>query len=241
MHPALAAPVSILRSLLNTGTNVTCPVCNRSFRRFIPGGGINRRPDARCPACDALERHRLFGLFLRRTTNLLTRNQVLLHFAPERCFRQLFKNSANGEYVTADLQSPLAEVHTDITALVFPDRRFDALICLHVLEHIADDAAALKELFRVLKPGGTAYILTPVEQSLEKTIEDREGSTAEERTERFDAPDHLRKYGRDFVQRIGSAGFRVEAIDFYKELKPEERKKYGLIPGEFIYRCTRPA
>ncbi len=223
-----------------TGNNVTCPVCNRSFRRFIPGGN-DRRPNARCPSCDALERHRLFGLFLRRRTSLLTGNQHLLHFAPERCFRHLFPVRQRDSYITADLESPLAAIHTDITNLIFTDQQFDSIICLHVLEHISSDVAALAELYRVLKPGGEALIMTPVDQTLEITEEDREGSTAEERTLRFGAPDHLRLYGRDFSKRMVNAGFSVEVVDLYRELDEATRRRHALLPEELIYRCTRPA
>lgn len=228
-----------LRAVRYTGNNVTCPVCNRSFRKFIPGGN-DRRPNARCPACDALERHRLFGLFLKRKTSLLSGNQPLLHFAPERCFWHLFSGRQRDRYITADLQSPLAAVHTDITNLVFTDQQFDAIICLHVLEHISSDVAALGELYRVLKPGGEVLIMTPVDQTLELTVEDREDSTEEERTRRFGAPDHLRLYGRDFSKRLENAGFSVEAVDFYGELDDATRRRYVLLPEELIYRCTKP-
>ena len=41
-----------------------------------------------------------------------------------------------------------------ITAIEFNDCSFDAVLCQHVLMNIEDKAAAVKELFRVLKPGG---------------------------------------------------------------------------------------
>lgn len=47
------------------------------------------------------------------------------------------------------------------TGLDFPDGFFDAVICMGVLERVADDGAALAEMVRVLKPGGTLIVTVP--------------------------------------------------------------------------------
>ena len=49
----------------------------------------------------------------------------------------------------------------DATQLPFNDCSFDKIIASEVLEHIHDDDEALRELFRVLKPGGTIAITVP--------------------------------------------------------------------------------
>ena len=49
----------------------------------------------------------------------------------------------------------------DATRLPFPDATFDRIIASEVMEHIPDDRAALDELARVLKPGGTIAITVP--------------------------------------------------------------------------------
>ncbi|HZM30429.1 MAG TPA: methyltransferase domain-containing protein [Acidimicrobiales bacterium] len=49
----------------------------------------------------------------------------------------------------------------DATALPFTDARFDRIIAAEVLEHISDDAAAISELVRVLRPGGTMAVTVP--------------------------------------------------------------------------------
>ena len=49
----------------------------------------------------------------------------------------------------------------DITKLRFPDSSFDKIVCTEVLEHIDDDKTAIKELYRVLKPGGVIAITVP--------------------------------------------------------------------------------
>ncbi len=54
-----------------------------------------------------------------------------------------------------------AAVNGDGTRLPFPDDTFDRIICSEVLEHIPDDSAALRELFRILKPGGRLAATVP--------------------------------------------------------------------------------
>ena len=49
----------------------------------------------------------------------------------------------------------------DLTRLDFADDSFDMILLNEVLEHVPDDTGALRELLRVLKPGGTFILLTP--------------------------------------------------------------------------------
>jgi len=52
-------------------------------------------------------------------------------------------------------------VNGDALRLPFPDATFDRIIASEVMEHIPDDAGAARELFRVLKPGGTMAVTVP--------------------------------------------------------------------------------
>ena len=81
--------------------------------------------------------------------------------APEECLQRRLQGFFR--YVSADWNSPLASLHADLTLLPFDAGAFDAIICNHVLEHIAQDWLALSELRRVLKPSGWACIQVPVE------------------------------------------------------------------------------
>ncbi len=52
-------------------------------------------------------------------------------------------------------------VQFDITKCPLPDSSFEGIVLLNVLEHIEDDLKALREVYRLLKPGGLAYIEVP--------------------------------------------------------------------------------
>ena len=54
-----------------------------------------------------------------------------------------------------------AAVQGDALHLPFPDGSFDRVICSEVLEHIPEDRGAMRELARVLRPGGTMAITVP--------------------------------------------------------------------------------
>ncbi|GAB4483178.1 MAG: hypothetical protein Kow00124_32470 [Anaerolineae bacterium] len=51
--------------------------------------------------------------------------------------------------------------HQDATALTLPDESFDRVVCISVIEHIPDDRAAIREMARVLRPGGLLALTTP--------------------------------------------------------------------------------
>lgn len=203
MTPARALRAVRRRVLARAPGFVRCTVCGHAARRFEPHG-IKARPNARCQQCHLLERHRLLWVLLEELT--ATPPQRLLHVAPEPGLRpHLVKRSRH--YVTIDLMRSDVTARADLTRLPFADGAFDALICSHVLEHIPDDAAAMAELRRVLRPGGWGVIDSPLRMSV-PTDEDVDASP-DERTRRFGQPDHVRYYGSDFPERLRAAGFAV--------------------------------
>jgi SAM-dependent methyltransferase len=137
-------------------------------------------------------------------------------------------------YITADLESPLARVHFDVQAIPFPDESFDVIFCNHVLEHVADDRAAMREMWRVMRPGGWGVMLSPVDISRTKTFEDDTIVDRRERTRLFGQYDHRRVYGTDYADRLREAGFTVGERDYFAELTPGEQRRYGL-RSEILY------
>ena len=136
------------------GNRYTDPIDGRSFRKLMPYGYEKLRDNVLSPSTFSLERHRLLWLFLK-TTDFFKGNKKVLHFAPEQAFFNRFKKMKNLDYVTTDINSPLADVKADICNLPFEDNTFDFILCNHVLEHIEDDVKDINELYRVMKPGGS--------------------------------------------------------------------------------------
>lgn len=221
------------------GRGRECPICGAHYRKFMPYGytDAGSRENALCPSCLSLERHRLLWLWLQKHSDLFDTRPRILHIAPEVClmrrFRKLYKDCAE-EYITADLESPLADLKMDIQAIPLADQSVDVIFCNHILEHVADDRLAMREMYRVMRDGGWGIMLSPVDLSLDKTFEDDSITDPEERTRIFGQYDHRRNYGRDYADRLREAGFEVEEVDYATTFSPEERLKYGL-RTEIIY------
>ncbi|MDQ2657631.1 MAG: methyltransferase domain-containing protein [Bacteroidota bacterium] len=229
--PALKVAAVFLR-----GSTVTCPICEHSFRKFLPYGRINPRPNALCPNCLSLERHRLIWLYLQEKTDFFKRQQSVLHIAPEACFIPRFEKIHREKYVTADLESPLAKVKMDIHRMPFADESFDCVLCNHVLEHVTDDIAAMKEIARVLKPGGFAILLVPFFAPVpDKTVSDPSVTDRRMREKLFGQDDHVRRYGNDYPVRIEQAGLSAVEDRFVDPLGKDQRLSYGVSNGEIIF------
>jgi SAM-dependent methyltransferase len=223
-------------SILYAGNNVLCPVCNSSFRKFLPYGRINPRPNALCPNCQSLERHRLIWLYLQRETDFFKTSKHVLHIAPEACFINPFEKLHGDKYITADIESPLAKVKMDIHNIPFNNDSFEVVLCNHVLEHVTDDIKAMSEIQRVLKTGGFAVMQVPFFNPVpEKTFEDFSITDARAREKAFGQDDHVRKYGNDYSARIARAGLKPIESNFVDTQSEQERQRYGLVKGETLY------
>jgi SAM-dependent methyltransferase len=204
----------------------------------IVGGGY--RENVSCPRCFSIDRERLIYLFLKRNKPNLFENKIrLLHVAAEKAIRKTFRRLPNIDYLTADLNSPLADIKMDITDINQNDNTFDIIICNHVLEHILDDEKAMSELFRVLKPGGFAILQVPLSYLIENTIEDPSITKPEDREKLFGQRNHVRIYGKDYKKLLEQVGFSVEFYDFIAELGKQDAHKYGLLKDEKIFLCQK--
>ena len=221
------------------GNSVECPIDGRTYRKFLPYGRLQSRPNALCPSSLSLERHRLMWLFLKNKTNFFTDNIKLLHIAPELCFMKIFEEMKNVEYITGDIESPLAKVKMDVHQIPFDDNSLDVVFCNHVMEHLDDDIKAMSEINRVLKPGGWAIIQSPVYLYLEKTLEDPSVTNPLEKERLFGQNDHMRKYGKDYGDRLRRGGFKVTEDNYLDELAEEVRTRYALPDEEIIYFCEK--
>lgn len=227
----LARP--ILATILK-GNKYTDPIDNKSFRSFLPYGYGNQRPNVLSPSTLSLERHRLLWLYLKNETEFFTANKNVLHFAPEQCFLERFRQLKNINYTTTDLLSPIADVKADICDLPFEDNSYDIILCNHVLEHIPDDTKAMQELYRVMKPGGYGVFQIPQDLSRAETFEDNSITDKAERAKIFGQYDHVRIYGRDYFDKLRSIGFTVEEVDYTAKLSEDDIDTYRLAKGEII-------
>lgn len=226
-------------SLFYLGNKFYCIVCNTHFRKLLPYGRLKSRKNALCPNCLSLERHRLMWYYLKKDTRFFTQKLKILHFAPEICFANRFKQLKNLKYITADLDSPWAMIKMDIHNIQFEDNNFDVVFCNHVMEHVENDLKAMREIYRVLKPSGWAIIQSPQDWNLETTYEDKSIKKPRDREKHFGQADHLRIYGKDYGKRLSSAGFNVEENKLVYNLNKEEVTKNCFSANEIIYVCKK--
>lgn len=223
-----------LLALYYSGNKFQDPIDGKRFRSFLPYGYENPRENVLSPSTLSLERHRLLWIFLKNETNFFKNQLKVLHFAPEQAFYKIFKKLTNLEYVTTDLNSPLADVKADICNLPFKDESFDVILCNHVLEHIPDDQKAMQELFRVLKKGGWGIFQIPQDLTRDKTFEDNSITDKKERAKIFGQYDHVRIYGRDYFEKLRNIGFTVREIDLTSQMSDTLVSQYRLAKGEII-------
>jgi len=219
------------------GNNVECPVCEKSFRKFLSyGSDVAHRENILCPFDLTLERHRVMWLYLKNKSDFFTHpNLKVMHIAPEQCFYPKFKKQKNLIYTTGDLVSPLADLHFDLHNIPLEDNQYDVVFCNHVMEHVKDDLQCMKELHRIMKPGGWGIMQVPIDASRTETYEDWSITDPKEREKHFWQYDHVRLYGLNYPKRLEEAGFRVEIVDFSKELPPEKFERYRIPKTELLY------
>jgi SAM-dependent methyltransferase len=237
LKPVLRTARDLVYRVIYRGTGRVCPVCDNQVREFAPFG-IERRSDAMCPHCGALERHRLLWLFFERHTDLFDgRPKRMLHIAPERSLASRLRQRLDGGYLSGDLHDPKADIKLDVTQIDFPADTFDVIYCSHVLEHVPDDRRAMAEMWRVLKPSGWAVIIVPV--TSEATFEDPSVIDPAERLRLFGQQDHVRRYGPDVASRLIDAGFDVRLFGPLDVADEMEMQLFGLAGGGDIFCCTK--
>ncbi len=210
-----------------------CPCCG--FHGRFDQGGLANRPGAICPGCGSAERHRLLQL-AHDASFVSFSGKSILHFAAETAISSLIRGSKPARYLTADIQPDRCDIALNIEAIDQPDASFDVVVCSHVLEHV-DDAKALREIFRILRPSGYLVAMIPIIEGWTETFEDPSKVTPEDRELYFGQHDHVRWYGADSRDRMRAAGFE---LDEFAALGPDS-VRYGLIRGETVFRAAKPA
>ena len=237
-----------LKLRLNKGNKYVCPFCHYQAKKLAPiglsipvlkekqvvGGGYRL---GGCLKCGSFDRERLILVYFEMELKLFERNRdiKILHIAPEKKLTRVLLERYLENYICGDLFTPGYE-HADhvqninVLDIPFEDNYFDLVICNHVLEHIPNDIDAMKELYRVLKIGGTAILQVPISRNSEVTFEDFSITDPKEREVVFGQFDHVRIYGQDYPTRLEKSGFKVERINISKKYE-----KIGLNQDEDIF------
>ena len=226
---------------MHFGFAFRCPICRSRLKRFLPAG-VPPRANALCPVCGAVERHRLIWYVIRQKRLLSpvpSRHQIrLLHVAPEDCLRDKFENRVDVDYWSSSLDGNNTRVSFDITRPKIDDNFFDAILCSHVLEHVIDDRLAIRSFYRILKPNGWAILQIPIDMTRDTTYEDWAIETPEGREIAFGQYDHVRIYGRDYLQRLTDAGFKAEII-YSGHLPGRGTRRFGFDDTEPVFFCMK--
>jgi len=224
------------------GSRYACPLCGKSFRRFLPSGldiavlekfnivGAGSRANALCPNCHSNERERLVYLYLQHTGLLNNTEMTILHIAPEPNLQKVLQSSEHiRRYVPGDLHEERVAVRLDIRNMPIQEGMVELAICNHVLEHVPDDLSAMEEIFRAIAPGGTAILQVPYSTEIEASYEDPAVTEPEERETVFGQRDHVRIYAlNSYLDRLSGVGFQTKLFQFPDQVI----QQYALNPDE---------
>lgn len=198
----------------------------------IAGGGLRRR--VLCPVCRANDRMRWIDFVIGQMTDIYTGRRRILHIAPEYCVERKIRQNRSAEYITGDIMPGKADRVVDLTAMKFPDSRFDYIIANHVLEHVEDEARAMGEIRCCLKDGGRFFFSVPVCLD-RKTFAVGRNLSASERLAYYGQKDHCRLYGMDVAAHIEQYGFGVREYAVNRYLQEEEIREKRLLWNDRVY------
>jgi predicted SAM-dependent methyltransferase len=183
----------------------------------------------------------MLALYVKNIQKLLQKSPIL-DIAPTISTSYIFNNRYYLRYLSVDLDSPIADAHMDLTNLGIKHNVIEFIVCYHVLEHIKNDTKAIQELFRVLKPGGTAILQVPFSGANDQTFESDEYDSTDRvmNMELYSHPTHVRRYGEiDYLAKLISIGFEVQLDTYVNSFSDNEKKKYGLDKNEILFCCKR--
>lgn len=234
-----------------------CCICNSRVRRFLPyKNGLSGVPfrmvelavigsdveNFECPVCRAHDRERHLFMYLGATGQWQKMSGArILHLAPEQNLQHFIVSSGPAEYVRGDLFPSHSYIEQiNLENLKYPDNHFDFVMANHVLEHVNDDAQALREIFRVLAPGGRAILQTPYASGLAETFENPEILSEQARLQAYGQEDHLRLYGCDIKERFEASGLRSEMRTHSDVLSDVQSGKMGVNASEPFFMFLKP-
>ncbi len=250
-------------SFMNMFNRYYCPICKNKLNKFISITDhltqqfklysfpysiddfetLNHRSYT-CPHCESSDRDRLIYKFMNKSISELNSKHgtlSILEFAPSPTLKDAVKKLDDKiSYSSADLYMPEADKKVDICHMKesYKDNSFDFIICSHVLEHVEDDFAAMKELRRILRKTGKLIVLVPI---IDKDIFDEDISEKDEkeRWRKFAQGDHLRLYSKkEFINRLNKANLTVSELNI-SNLGIKSGTKIGVSNKSTLYVCSK--
>lgn len=235
----------------------TCVFCDSTVHRWLPfrirestrspflkqlgsvGSNVER---FECPNCSSIDRERHLRLFMDRLRIMeAVRGGAVLHMSPEYRLRGYVESFNLKTYVRGDLEPRHTGVEKiDLQQIPYPAASFDMVICNHMLEHVADAGLALREIFRVLKPGARTICQTPYAARLSKTFADPFLQSPVDRLFLYGQEDHVRLFGRDIESYFTEAGFLGRLVPHEEILPDIDPEQYGINEREPFFDFVRP-
>jgi hypothetical protein len=200
------------------------------------------RKFARCPNCNSLERHRFVTIFLESIKSEFPEIVKVLDVAPSAAMTEMFLRNFNKDsYIRMDADPSADQRDVDLVASLtqvpLTSGSQDLIYCSHVLEHIVDDVAAIKELSRL--SSNDSLVLIQVPHKSDVPTDEGLVATEEERLTRFGQADHVRYYGYDFTSRLTENGLDVVEVNPVEVLSTESLHSFALQPIEPLFICKR--
>lgn len=221
-----ALGAEVLGALRGGGGEKVCPLCGWSGERFGPVYYFDTyREDTLCYGCGSTDRARLLPAYYQGALGgfFAERRRRVLDIGGLASSRRSFPEDV--DYTSFDLYAPHAMVRGDLCDAPFPDASFDLWVCFHVLDLIEDDSRAMRELFRVLKPGGLGLLDNAMNWG---------GPTEDYGRARPEEAMHRRRYGTDLPDKLRSVGFEVEIEDVEEAINAATRARYGIHPRRLL-------
>lgn len=190
-----------LEGLGSSGTSAHCNICDWQGDGFAAPG---HSESGVCPECGSVARDRF--LILCFVARCRERRYRVLETSPRLGSEYRAAMGRWFEYRASDFdeRSHKAHLRLDLQDLDLPDRSVEILLTPHVLEHVPDTDAALREIHRVLVPGGRMFLQVPVQQ----------GETAPPAAPEFhgDNTPVFWRFGPDLTERLRAAGFETTLL-----------------------------
>ncbi len=192
---------TLFRMIRPGKTQYECPICGYvgPFKdKRVSSSPDIVRPDSKCVGCGAAERHRMLRLVIRDVLQpWATPQKSILHIAPEECLKD-WLSGLFGVYHTADLFMKGVDFQEDIQKMSFPDASYDCVFVSRVLTIPPDLDGSLREMRRILKPGG--MLIVAETYSHEKTIEFGEMRNYRSREIGIDLIEQFQRHFRKVVE-----------------------------------------